>query len=109
MIIADTKRKEKALQQKSKPYLEVILTGENNDPYENLDKIVFPTYVTYEQFGAFRQGIINRSAADGRIYFFDTTRQWGNSNFQGNYEKMEELMDRFPFQVCKTKLIMKRG
>ena len=92
---------------KETPYLEVIMTGEVKPGKENFEKIIFPAYCTYDMFGAFRKGMITHS--DQGYFLWDTTRQWGMYNFQSCEQTLQDLWNKWHFNVCKAKLILKRG
>jgi len=108
-VLALVRKEKKKQEERDVPYWHVIITGkQSKNGHENLDKIKFPTLVSYRQFWESRVGFITHKH-DEKYTLWDCTKQWGVSNFQGEADTIKELWKMFEFKVKKEKIIGKRG
>jgi len=107
-VQALVKKERKKQEKRDTPYWNIIVTGKQSSGHENLDKIKFPTLVSYRQFWENRVGFITHNH-DQKYTLWDCTKQWGISNFQGEADTIGELWEMFEFKVLKAKIIGKRG
>ena len=107
LVKKEGKKQERIEANKNVPYWDITVTGgEDSGGHENLDKIKFPTLVSYPYCGGERVGFLTHG--DDGYYFWDCTRQW-NYNSQGNrYNTIQELWEEWNFRVLKAKVIGKR-
>jgi len=109
-IITNINIKEKKMDKKKKPYVEVTIISPKKKKGtwingENLDKMKFPSYIKYELNGKLRVGEIHRGKFDPQYFITDVKQSKFDVKLASN-GILKTLMIMYKIKVLKAKLII---